>query len=337
LNICKVYKEEKSLNKIKVAVLFGGMSTEHQVSIVSGTSVLHNLRKDKYEITPIYISKEGEWYYYTKPIEEITVLQVEDTITELKKIENIFSVLKQVDVIFPVLHGLYGEDGTIQGLLEMLQKPYVGCKVFASNVCMDKAYAKVIFEKANIPQAPYVYLRKRKEKYYLVEEDFTEKEINDKKMQKTIEEKLGYPVFIKPANSGSSVGIKKAHNAEELLEFIDYAANYDTKILIEKNIEGREVECAVLGNHEAKASCVGEILPAEEFYTFDAKYKNAESRVVIPANLSEEIANTIRKYAVKAFQAVDGSGLSRVDFFVEKESSKVLINEINTMPGFTRN
>ncbi len=325
------------MSKIKVAVLFGGMSTEHSVSVVSGTSVLQKLKKEKYEVIPIYVSKEGEWYYYTKPVCEITVLPIEEEITEIQKIENVFDVLKQVDVIFPVLHGLYGEDGTIQGMLEMLKKPYVGCHVFASNVCMDKAYAKVIFEKANIPQAPYLYFRKRSGNYYSVGEDFTEELVNSKQMQEKVTKKLGYPVFIKPANSGSSVGIKKAHNSEELIQFIDYAAQYDTKILVEQNIEGREVECAVLGNGEAKASCVGEILPAEEFYTFDAKYKNAQSRTMIPADLPEKTAKEIQEYATKAFRAVDGSGLSRVDFFVEKKTGKVILNEINTMPGFTRN
>lgn len=322
---------------MKVAVLFGGMSTEHSVSVVSGTSVLQKLKKDKYEIIPIYLSQEGEWYYYTKPIDEITVLPIGEEIKEKEKMENPFAVLKKVDVIFPVLHGLFGEDGTVQGMLEMLQKPYVGCKIFASNVCMDKAYAKVIFEKANIPQAPYVYLRKRSGNYVLVEEDFTEEKVNNQQIQEKVAEKLGYPVFIKPANSGSSVGIKKAHNSQELMQCIDYAAQYDTKILIEQNIEGREVECAVLGNGDAKASCVGEILAAEEFYTFDAKYKNAESQVRIPADLPEETIREIQAYAVKAFHAVDGNGLSRVDFFVEKKTGKVFLNEINTMPGFTRN
>lgn len=325
------------MRKMKVAVLFGGMSTEHSVSVVSGTSVLQKLKKDKYEIIPIYLSQEGEWYYYTKPIDEITVLPIGEEIKEKEKMENPFAVLKNADIIFPVLHGLFGEDGTVQGMLEMLQKPYVGCKIFASNVCMDKAYAKVIFEKANIPQAPYVYLRKRSGKYVFVAEDFNEEKVNNQQIQEKVAEKLGYPVFIKPANSGSSVGIKKAHNSQELMQCIDYAAQYDTKILIEQNIEGREVECAVLGNGDAKASCVGEILPAEEFYTFDAKYKNAESQVRIPVDLPEETKSKIQEYAVKAFHAVDGNGLSRVDFFVEKKTGKVFLNEINTMPGFTRN
>ena len=195
---------------------------------------------------------------------------------------------------------------------------------------------KILFEKAGIPQAKYIYLRKKAKNYYYIKEDFEEVPVSVEEIQKVVEEKLGYPVFIKPSNSGSSVGINKAHNAEELQQFVSYAAQFDSKILIEQNIEGREVECAVLGNEEVKASCVGEILPAEEFYTFDAKYKNAESRVMIPASITEEESNTIRNFAKKAFQAVDGSGLARVDFFIEKSSGKVMINEINTLPGFTQ-
>lgn len=324
------------MRKRKIAVIFGGMSTEHDVSIVSGTSVIQNLKKEKYEIIPVYISKEGEWFIYKKPIDQIKVLTVGEQIQEKEKIENVIDLLKEVDVIFPVLHGLYGEDGSIQGLFELLHQKYVGCNILSSSVCMDKVYAKVIFEKAGIPQAKYIYLRKKAKNYYYIKEDFEEVPVSAEEIQKVVEEKLGYPVFIKPSNSGSSVGINKAHNAEELQQFVSYAAQFDSKILIEQNIEGREVECAVLGNEEVKASCVGEILPAEEFYTFDAKYKNAESRVMIPASITEEESNTIRNFAKKAFQAVDGSGLARVDFFIEKSSGKVMINEINTLPGFTQ-
>jgi len=324
------------MTKIKVAVIFGGMSTEHSVSIVSGTSIIKNLNKEKYDIIPLYINQKGEWFYYKKPINEIKILKVDDKLTDIEKIENPIDILKEVDLVFPVLHGLYGEDGTIQGLFELLNKKYVGCKVLSSSICMDKAYAKVVFDKAGINQANYVYIKKDHEDYIYIDEKFNEKRCTLEEISKIIEEKLSFPVFIKPSNSGSSVGINKSHNKEELVEHIKYASKYDNKILIEENIDGREVECAVLGNNEVKASCVGEILPAEEFYTFDAKYKNAESRVVIPANLSEEKIEEIKKAAIKAFKAADCRGLSRVDFFVEKGTERVILNEINTLPGFTQ-
>ena len=324
------------MEKLKLGVIFGGMSTEHDVSITSGTSVIKNLDKGKYEIYPIYIDKDGKWYEYSKNIDEIDILQVGEEIEEKILITNPIEYLQECDVIFPVLHGLYGEDGTIQGILELLKKPYVGCKVLGSSICMDKAYAKIIFNKAGINQAQYVYVKKEKENFVYIDKQFNEKHYNLEEIAEITEKELDYPVFVKPSNSGSSVGIKKAHNKEELIEAIKYAGNFDSKILIEQNIEGREVECAVLGNDNVKASCVGEILPAEDFYTFDAKYKNAESRVVIPAEIPENISEEIRKTAIKAFKATDCKGLSRVDFFIENNTNRVIINEINTLPGFTQ-
>ena len=197
------------MNKLKAGVIIGGMSTEHDVSISSGTSIIKNLSKEKYEILPIYISEDGSWYKYTKNIEEIEALHVGDKITELEKIENEFEYLKSLDVAFPVLHGLYGEDGTIQGLLELLKVKYVGCKVLGSSICMDKVYAKIIFEKAQIPQANYVYVKADKDQYIYVNENFEEKELDLKNIAEITEQKLGFPVFVKPSNSGSSVGIKK--------------------------------------------------------------------------------------------------------------------------------
>ena len=324
------------MDKKKIGVIFGGMSTEHGVSVVSGTSVIKNLDKEKYEIYPIYISEDGDWFKYAKPVQEIEILSVGEKVLELEKIENPIEELKKVDVVFPVLHGLYGEDGTIQGMLELLNKKYVGCKVLASCVCMDKAYTKVVLDKANICQAKYIYVKKYNDKYIFVDKEFNEKVCTLEEIGNIAEKELGFPMFIKPSNSGSSVGINKSHNLEELKEHIEYASQFDEKILIEENINGREVECAVLGNQDVKASCVGEILPAEEFYTFDAKYKNAESRVVIPADLPKEVSESIRKTAIKAFKAVDGKGLSRVDFFVENETGRIILNEINTLPGFTQ-
>lgn len=323
------------MQKIKLAVIFGGMSTEHDVSIVSGTSVIKNLDKSKYQITPIYINKNGEWFLYIKNIDEIDLLKLGEEPKEIELIENPIKTLKNTDVVFPVLHGLYGEDGTIQGLFELLKIPYVGCKVLGSSLCMDKVYTKIILDKAKINQAKYVYVRKFENSYVIYDEDFNEISLDLEKISDKIIEKCGLPVFVKPSNSGSSVGIKKAKNIEELKNAIKYASEFDSKVVIEENINGREIECAVMGNEVVNASCVGEILPAEDFYSFDAKYNNSESRVVIPANIDNQISEEIRKIAIKAYKAVDAKGLSRVDFFVEKETNKIYLNEINTMPGFT--
>lgn len=321
------------MSKIKLAVVFGGMSTEHDVSIVSGTSVLRNLNKEKYDITPLYIDKNGYWYIYT-PSEK--TYKVGDDIDNIQYLNNPIEYLSQMDCIFPVLHGLYGEDGTIQGLFELVKVPYVGCKVLASSISMDKVYTKIIFEKAGLDQAKYIYIRENNGKYIFVDENFDETVGTLEVVTKIIEEKLKYPMFIKPSNSGSSVGINKAKNIEELKGAITYAAKFDKKILIEEGINGKEVECAVLGNEEVEASCVGEVLSAEDFYSFDSKYNNNESRTDIPADLPREISEIIRKNAIKAFKAVNGRGLSRVDFFIEEGTNKVIINEINTLPGFTQ-
>ena len=323
------------MSKIKLAIIFGGMSTEHDVSIVSGSSVIKNVNKEKYEITPIYINKNGDWFLYKKELNKIEIPAIGEEPTELETLVNPIETLKKMDVVFPVLHGLYGEDGTIQGLLELLKIPYVGCRVLGSALCMDKVYTKIILNKANINQADYVYVKSWNGKYVYVDDEFNEGVMDINEICKKTIEKLGTPVFVKPSNSGSSVGINKANNAEELKNAIIYAAKFDSKILIEEFVNAQEVECAVIGNEEVDASCVGEILPAEEFYSFDAKYNNAESKVVIPANIPEEVSENIRTLAKKAFKAVDGKGLSRVDFFVEKETGKIYLNEINTMPGFT--
>ena len=299
---------------IKVAVIYGGMSTEHDVSMVSAQNVIENLNAGKYDIYKIEIAKNGEW------------------LNNGKKIKNVVEILQKMDVVFPVLHGLYGEDGTIQGMLEMLKVPYVGCKVLASSVCMDKVYTKYILKNAKINQAKFVYIKN--ENTY-VDDDLEEMDLQNDEIIDVVNKKLGFPVFVKPSNSGSSVGVTKANNGEELVRAIQTASQYDKKILIEETIVGKEVECAVLGNDEVKASTVGEIISAEDFYTYDAKYNNSESKTVIPALISKKIIEEIRRCAIKAFKAVDGSGLARVDFFVEKDTNKVFLNEINTMPGFT--
>lgn len=323
------------MNKIKVAVIFGGVSTEHDVSVVSGTSVIEKLNKGKYEIFPTYIDLDGTWYAYKKQVDEIRVVEIGTKLEELEKIDNIISYLQQMDVAFPVLHGLGGEDGSIQGLFKMLNLPYVGCGILASSVGMDKVYTKILFEKAGIQQAKYEYIKVTNEEYTYISKDFTEEKMELSKIAEKISDNITYPMFVKPSNSGSSVGVKKAKNKEELEEAIKNAAKYDTKILVEQGIDGREIECAVLGNEEIISSPVGEILSAEDFYSFDSKYINAESKTVIPADIDKEISEEIRNLAIKAFKTIDGKGLSRVDFFVERKTNKIYINEINTLPGFT--
>ncbi len=320
------------MKKIKLAIVFGGMSTEHDVSIVSGTSIIRNLDKEKYDIYPLYIDKKGYWYTYT-PSEKI--YKVGDNIDNIQYLNNPIEYLWNMDCVFPVLHGLYGEDGTIQGLFELAKIPYVGCKVLASSISMDKTYTKIIFEKARLNQAQYVYIRENNGKYIYVDKEFNETIYNINEVTNEIESQIKYPMFVKPSNSGSSVGIRKVKNIKELKEAIEYASKYDKKILIEEGIKGREVECAVIGNEEVEASCIGEVLSAEEFYGFDAKYNNSESKTVIPANIEKDIVEEIRKSAIKAFKAVNGSGLSRLDFFIEEGTNKIIINEINTLPGFT--
>lgn len=302
----------------RLGIIYGGISTEHDVSEMSAKSVIENLDKEKYEVHKIYINEYGKWFQEDNDKKE--------------EIYNLVWTLKDLDVVFPVLHGIGGEDGTIQGMLEMLKVPYVGCGVLSSSIGMDKVYTKIIFEKAGIQEAPYIYIKKHEDKYMIVKENFDEEEFNIEK----ITGKLKFPMFVKPSNSGSSVGVKKATNNGELKMAIENAAQFDNKILVEQGIEGKEVECAILDGKEIIASTVGEIVPAEEFYSFDAKYNIPESKTIIPANIEETQIEEIRKIAKKAFKAVDGKGLARVDFFIEKETNKIYINEINTMPGFTK-
>ncbi len=322
--------------KTKLGVIFGGISTEHDVSVVSGTSVIENLNKTKYEIYPIYITKDGKWNKYTKEIDKIKTLEIGEQITELEEIKDVIGYLKQTEVIFPVLHGLGGEDGSIQGILELIEIPYVGCKILSSSIGMDKVYSKIVFEKAGLNQSPYEYIRKNKEKYIYIDKNFNEKEYTLEKTCDIIEKNLKYPIFVKPSNSGSSVGIKKVKTKEELKNAIEYATKYDNKILIEQGINAKEIECAVLGNEEIVTSCVGEITQTDEFYSYNAKYKKQDSKTIIPAQIDKQTQEEIKKQAIKAFKAIDGKGLSRVDFFLEKGTNKIYINEINTLPGFTK-
>lgn len=321
------------MNKLRIGVIFGGMSPEHEVSIVSGTSVVSNLDKEKYAIYPIYINKEGIWYEYK---DQINKYQMGATLGKTEKIENAIEYLKKLDVVFPVLHGLYGEDGSIQGMLELLNIPYVGCKILGSALGMDKVYSKIMFEKAGIKQAKYEYIKKFNDKYIYVDKKLNETIYNNiEEICSLLEKKLNFPMFVKPSNSGSSVGINQAKNAEELKEYIKIAEEFDNKILIEEKVIGREIECSVLGNEIVKTSCLGEIIPDEEFYTYNSKYNNSKAKLIIPAEISKELTLEIQKIAVKAFKAIDGKGFSRVDFLVNDKTGEINIIEINTIPGFT--
>ena len=322
------------MKKIKLGVVFGGMSSENEVSFTSGQCVLNNLNKEKYDIYPIYIDKLGKWYEYN---DEIDISKTIKDIKKLTKIDNLQEYLKNLYIVFPVLHGLYGEDGTIQGLFEIMQIPYVGCRVLASSVGMDKVYSKIIFKNAGFKQAKYCYIKKYDEVYKFIDDKFNEIIYKLDELVDVIAEKIDFPMFVKPSNSGSSVGVNKAKDTKELKKYIEEAAKYDSKILVEEGINGKEVECAVLGNEkQVITSCVGEVASAEDYYSFDAKYKIKESKTIIPANITEDESNKIRKLAKKAFRCIDGKGLSRVDFFVENNTKEIYINEINTMPGFTK-
>ena len=322
------------MKKLNLAVLFGGKSGEHEVSLVSATSIIENIDRDKYNLYLIGLTKEGYWRYYDGDIQKIKTGEWEEDSRPavlpgdpsyggffLKEDPN---KVYKVDVIFPVMHGPYGEDGTLQGLLELAHIPYVGCDVLSSSTGMDKLMAKAIFSSDGLPQGDYVGI-------YRHEFKNDPQEIIDK-----IEDCFPYPVFVKPANMGSSVGISKAKDGDELLKALEVAGKYDEKIIVEEFIDGREIECAVLGNYEPKASVLGEILPSNEFYDYHAKYQDGgESRLLIPASLPSQKSHEIRDLAIKAYKALGCSGLSRVDFFLERQTDRVYLNEVNTLPGFT--
>lgn len=320
------------MNKKIVAVLFGGRSSEHDVSCVSAQTIISNINQQNYDILLIGITKDGRWLKVDS-IEDISsgewrkskktaVISPDSGQKGIIVIENNNMQVIHVDVVFPALHGLYGEDGTVQGLLELSGIPYVGCGVLASGVCMDKLTTKIIVEAQNIRQASYVAVRKP--------------ELADiGKVVKGVEDKLKYPVFVKPSNAGSSIGVSKAHNRDELEKGLRLAAEQDRRILVEETMVGREIECAVLGGHDVRASGVGEILSAADFYDYDAKYNNQESKTVISPELPAGTEQQIRDAAVRIFRAVDGYGLARVDFFVEQGTNEVVFNELNTLPGFT--
>lgn len=320
------------MKKIKVGIIFGGMSSEHDVSITSALNIIKNMDNTKYEKYCIYINCNGDWYIYNFDEDNYNF---GDELHNLTEIKDYISYLKQLDIIFPVLHGKYGEDGSIQGLCEFIKKPYVGCGILASSLGMDKVYTKIIFDKAGIAQAKSIYIQAYNNSYTLFDNNFNEKKLNLDFLTLEIEKQINYPMFVKPSNSGSSVGISKATNKIELQNAIEEAKLHDYKILIEQEIRGREVECAVIGNTEITATTVGEVFSADDFYSYDAKYKNENSYTKIPADISDNLKRQIQELAIKAFRAIDGKGLSRVDFFIENKTNKIYLNEINTLPGFT--
>src|SRR5579883_914466 len=329
--------------KIRIGLIFGGRSGEHEVSLASANSVMANLDKDKYEVVPLGITKEGSWLLGTEPRQLIAAEQEATselttsatttavTLTGDPSVRRLIPIQEgaalgsqgALDVIFPVMHGTYGEDGSLQGLLDMADIPYVGCGVLGAALGMDKEKMKMIFRSVGLPIVDYVAFRR------------SEWERSPETIMNALEQSLTYPSFVKPANLGSSVGINKAHDRQELEHAINVAAEYDRKIVVEQGIDCREFECAVLGNDEPLASVVGEIVSSNEFYDYRAKYIDGKSQAIIPADIPQETAEEIRRQSIKAFTALDLSGLSRVDFFLEKKTGKVYINEVNTMPGFT--
>ncbi len=323
------------MNKMRIAVLFGGVSSEHDVSVVSATSVLNNLNKEKYDIVMIGITKDGRWLEYTGDIADIAAMKWENEPARTAIISPDHShhglllmdgnsvEVCPIDVCFPVLHGKNGEDGTIQGLFELANIPYVGCDLLSSANCMDKVLTHTILESAGIPMAKWDFVTMRDMDKF---EEVAER----------MEAKLGYPMFVKPANAGSSVGVSKAKNREQLKEACYVALKEDSKAVVEEFVDGREVENGVLGNDDPVASTVcGEITPLVEFYTYEAKYQDASTKLELPAPISEELNEEIRRTAEKAYRAIGCKGLSRVDFFVKRDGSGIVLNEINTLPGFT--
>jgi D-alanine-D-alanine ligase len=317
--------------RLRVGILFGGRSGEHEVSLASAASVIRGLDPDKYEAVPIGISKEGHWLIGSaaqKMLPEVlkggqrVMMTADPTDAALVKLDGSGGG-QRIDIVFPVMHGTFGEDGTIQGLLDLAGLPFVGAGVLGSAIGMDKDVTKRLLQVAKIPVVPWITVHRH------------EWENNPQAIQSAIEEKFAYPVFVKPATLGSSVGMTKAHSREELAPALNLAAEFAMKILVEECIIAREIEVSVLGNHDPKASVPGEIVPHREFYDYAAKYLEEGSQILIPAQLKPAQVSKIQKYAVDAFRALELGGMARVDFFLEKEGGKIYLNEVNTIPGFT--
>ena len=336
--------------KIRLGVLFGGRSGEHEISLTSAAAVMKALDPEKYELVPIGITSEGRWRVGSKALGLLagaaeddlaqrtgplqTVLEQGLVVTPsvdpngpkllpITKSSDALHARSEVDVIFPVLHGTFGEDGTIQGLLELADVPYVGAGVLASAAGMDKDVMKRLFRDAGLPVVPWEMVLR------------TEWEDDPEGVRRKIKKRLRFPLFVKPANLGSSVGITKVHSAEEFQAGMDLAAQYDRKILVEKAVDAREIECAVLGNDNPEASLPGEIVPVNEFYDYEAKYIKEGTELLIPARLSRRQIKRVQELAVRAFKAIDCAGMARVDFLLDRKSGKIFLLEINTIPGFT--
>jgi D-alanine-D-alanine ligase len=321
--------------KLRVGILFGGRSGEHDVSLQSAASVINALDPAKYEIVPIGITREGHWRAGCGAQQSLAqVLESGEPITPsvdptgpkllpLRSSPPSMNLLPRLDVIFPVLHGTFGEDGTVQGLLELADIPYVGAGVLASAVGMDKDAMKRLFRDAGLPVVPWLLILR------------SDWENHPGPIRKRVEEALRYPLFVKPANMGSSVGITKVLQRRDLLTGLSLAAQYDRKLLVENGIDAREIECSVMGNDRAQASLPGEVVPVNEFYDYEAKYLKAGSEIIIPARLTARQSDQIREIAVRAFRAVDGAGMGRVDFLLDRKTGRIFLNEINTIPGFT--
>lgn len=323
------------MEKITAAVIFGSVSSEYEVSLRSATSILQNIPRDKYNVVMLGVTRDGRWYEYTGDVALIlpdrwlqsgcvtpAIISPDRAAGGMSRFTAHGVEHVKLDVVFPALHGEHGEDGTIQGLLEMAGLPYVGCGVLASSTCMDKEVTHILLEAAGIRTAPYEALTRPMRAHFDEAEEM-------------LRRNLGYPMFVKPANTGSSVGVGKAKDADSLRAALDDAFRYDRKVLVEETIVGAEVECAVLGNYgDCAASVVGEIVPRHEFYDYEGKYLDDSTDLYIPARLPEAVSDKVRAIARRAFAALDCTGLARVDFFVERDGG-VVLNEVNTIPGFT--
>ncbi len=317
--------------RLRIGILFGGRSGEHEVSLASAASVIRGLDPDKYEAVPIGITKEGHWLVGAgaqKMLPEVlkggqrVMMTADPTDAALVRLDGSGGG-QRIDIVFPVMHGTYGEDGTIQGLLDLAGLPFVGAGVLGSAIGMDKDVAKRLLQVAKIPVVPWITVHRH------------DWESKPQAIQTAIEAEFEYPVFVKPATLGSSVGMTKVHSREELAPALNLACEFAMKTLVEESVNAREIEVSVLGNHNPRASVPGEIVPHREFYDYAAKYLEEGTQLLIPADLKPAQVKKIQNYAVDAFRALELSGMARVDFFLEKKSGKIYLNEVNTIPGFT--
>lgn len=321
-----------SVKKLRIGILFGGRSSEHEVSLASASSLIAAIDPSKYEMVPIGITRKGRWLIGTNSEKDLSgvltngrsvTISMEPECKGLRLLGTRSENLEKLDVVFVVLHGTFGEDGAVQGLLELADLPYVGAGVLGSAVGMDKDVMKRLFREAKLPIIPWLTLQRG------------EWRSHPERCTRLIEKKFRYPAFIKPGNQGSSVGISKVCNRKELGPAVDLAFSYDSKVLVERAIQGREIECSVLGNMQPEASVPGEIIPVNDFYDYEAKYVKEGSKIVIPAKLNSRKTKEVQQLSLRAFRAAECSGMARVDFLLDQQTGKFFLNEINTIPGFT--